>query len=68
MRRKGGFPVAKRPRIRAEQEVRLKCLECGAVSDDSARGWRAYLSYFDDESVEVCVYCPACAEREFGRD
>jgi hypothetical protein len=60
--------MAKRPRVGAEQAVSLKCLECGAVSDDSARGWRAYLSRFDDKPVEVCVYCPACAEREFGSD
>lgn len=60
--------MAKRPRIRSERGVSLKCLECGVVSDDSARGWRAYLGRFDEEPVEVCVYCPDCAEREFGRD
>ena len=41
----------------------LECIECGRRSDDEARGWRAYL---DEDSSDVCVYCEACSEREFG--
>jgi hypothetical protein len=29
-----------------------------------AAGWRAYLGVDD----EVAIYCPDCAEREFGED
>jgi hypothetical protein len=45
----------------------LTCLECGAVSDASARGWRAYIGggHEDDGPVEVGTFCPACSEREF---
>jgi|SoiMethySBSTD1v2_1073268.scaffolds.fasta_scaffold4736633_1 hypothetical protein len=47
--------------------ARLKCLECGAVSDESARGWRAYLGggHEDDGPLEVGIYCPDCSQREF---
>jgi hypothetical protein len=40
---------------------RLQCVECGRVSREDERGWTARLT--DDE---VAVYCPECAEREFG--
>lgn len=40
----------------------LECLECGA-HDGRARGWRAYL---DPEGEGLLVFCPCCAEREFG--
>jgi hypothetical protein len=50
----------------------LMCLECGATADGQARGWRggwrAYLPLDrerDDFPYDV-VYCPRCAEREFG--
>lgn len=39
----------------------LECIECLAQSEDG-RGWKAYLH---EESLEVCVYCPVCAHREF---
>ncbi len=39
----------------------LECIECLAQSEDG-RGWKAYLN---EESLEVCVYCPVCAHREF---
>lgn len=42
----------------------LTCANCGAVSDEFAEGWRAYL---DDEGQAV-TFCPECAEREFGDD
>ncbi len=42
--------------------VVLACAECGKQSEGGARGWRAPLTV-DDEAV---VYCPECAEEEFG--
>jgi hypothetical protein len=41
---------------------RLQCVECGRVSREDERGWRAYLT--DDEPPEVAVFCGLCAERE----
>ena len=53
-----------------ETATRLTCLECGAVSDESARGWRAYVGggHEDDGPVEVGTFCPACSRREFESD
>ena len=42
----------------------LECIECVAQSEDG-RGWKAYLH---EESMEVYIYCPACAHREFDAD
>ena len=39
----------------------LSCVECGKETIGSALDWRAIK--LDDE---VLVYCPNCAEREFG--
>lgn len=47
-----------------EQEQALVCVECQAVSEGQAFGWRAYLG--DDD--EALIFCPRCAEREFGGD
>jgi hypothetical protein len=45
----------------------LRCVECDRVQTDPvARGWRAYLTVDEDEPAEAIVYCPECAEREFG--
>lgn len=46
----------------------LTCLECGARSDQEARGWRALIPYYSDEeqAPNLSLYCPSCAEREFG--
>ena len=44
--------------------IALECIECAAASVEG-RGWKAYLY---EESQEVYVYCPACAQREFGAD
>jgi hypothetical protein len=46
----------------------LKCEECGAEPDFQAHGWRAFIAPRpeEDEPPEVVVYCPECAEREFG--
>jgi hypothetical protein len=42
--------------------VALICAECGALSASAADGWRAYLT----DDGEAVMFCPACAEREFG--
>jgi len=45
----------------------LRCLECGKSSDREARGWKALVGGgFEDEPVEVGIFCPECAAREFG--
>ena len=46
----------------------LRCAECGAESDQLATGWRAYLAPEPDEEPEgeIFMFCPGCAEREFG--
>ena len=46
--------------------MRLICAECGRVSDEKARGWRAYLAGDFHEPDETLVFCPDCARREFG--
>ena len=37
-----------------------------ACSPPAPRGWKAYLTTDEDEPAEAVVYCPECAEREFG--
>jgi hypothetical protein len=46
----------------------MRCAECGAESDERARGWRALLGeeWETDGSLFVVTYCPSCAEQEFG--
>jgi hypothetical protein len=44
----------------------LKCVECGRVSRENERGWRARLTAEDDGSEAIAVYCPECDEREPG--
>jgi hypothetical protein len=39
-----------------------RCGECGREWDGLERGWRRYLTVDD----ETGLYCPECAEREFG--
>lgn len=46
----------------------LRCIECGATSEDGA-GWKAELAVdlLDEaDPDEVAVYCPECCEIEFG--
>ena len=49
----------------------LRCLECNAVADEAAQGWRLYLVDENDhyrerpESPLLLAYCRECAEREF---
>jgi hypothetical protein len=58
--------TAGRERIRGSTV--LTCLECGERADEKARGWRALVPYdFEgDEQPDLSLYCPSCAEREFG--
>lgn len=44
------------------------CTECDALWQPADKErWSAYLGGDDlDEPAEVVVYCPRCAEREFG--
>jgi hypothetical protein len=46
---------------------RLDCVECGRVSQEDERGWRAYLTADEDEPAEGVVYCWRCSVKEFGR-
>lgn len=58
-----------RPRMREPTPVhtnRLKCVERARVSREDERGWRAVLAPHDEEP-DVFLFCPACAEREFGK-
>ena len=45
----------------------LECEECRGRSE-LGEGWRAMLGFFpeEDEQPFVVIYCPACAESEFG--
>jgi hypothetical protein len=40
------------------------CANCGRARENAERGWRAYLT--DDTPPSVEVFCPECAEEEFG--
>jgi predicted RNA-binding Zn-ribbon protein involved in translation (DUF1610 family) len=51
------------PREHPSHVALIRCVECRR-EDDGARGWRAYL--LADEPERVAIYCPNCAEREFG--
>ena len=56
----------------------LRCEECGREgrTGEDASGWRALLTVAPDDDVSgdtdddevrgVAIYCPQCAEREFG--
>ncbi len=50
----------------------LICEECGRVAAGGEHGWKGYLAGLneDDEGdeggAEVLIFCPRCAEREFG--
>jgi hypothetical protein len=64
-----------RPAVNADTGKNLKagamvrCAECGKLGEGSMEGWQAMLSIdIDDENTptETHLFCPACAEREFG--
>jgi hypothetical protein len=45
----------------------IRCKECDVESDELAAGWRAFLAGdFDEDEEEVVLFCPDCAEHEFG--
>jgi len=46
----------------------MRCAECGAESDERVEGWRAMLGEEDDGELVTVVFCPQCAQREFGRE
>jgi hypothetical protein len=53
----------------ALKRERLVCVECGRETTGPEKGWQAVLAGgVDEDELEVAVYCPACAEREFGED
>jgi hypothetical protein len=54
-------------KVVGQQGSIIQCAECGAESDGLAAGWRAYLAAdFDEDEGEVVLFCPDCADREFG--
>ena len=42
--------------------VSVACAECGRSDPDSGERWKLYFA----DIGEVVIYCPACAQREFG--
>jgi len=44
----------------------LVCVECGREQIADERGWRSLLTTDEEEPVEALIYCPDCAEDEFG--
>jgi hypothetical protein len=63
--------------LRAREDRRvtdsLRCSECRRQADDGAKSWRAYETQEPDDSdapgaIGVGVFCPECAEGEFGTD
>jgi DNA-directed RNA polymerase subunit RPC12/RpoP len=46
----------------------LCCADCGAEAHSMTRGWLAVHAQVPDEDEQplVVIYCPECAEREFG--
>ena len=56
-----GLPASRGVGIKPRQ---LTCVECEDVARGQAWGWRIYLGI----DYQLAVYCPDCAEREFGED
>jgi hypothetical protein len=46
----------------------VQCVECGRISGPYWIRWRAYRTDGPDGDAqpEVTIYCPGCADREFG--
>jgi hypothetical protein len=54
------------PAIEARR-IEVRCIECDVVATGPTDGWKAYIdSGRDGEPAEIVIYCPECAEREFG--
>lgn len=46
---------------------RIRCAQCGAQPRGDTTGWEPYLSGgYEDEPVELGVFCPVCAMNEIG--
>jgi hypothetical protein len=46
---------------------RLRCANCGREADNKAKGWRALHGRGEpQDQPETFVFCPVCAEQEFG--
>jgi hypothetical protein len=47
---------------------KMRCQECAVAPTGSWRGWRACRTdeQGTDDPPAVALYCPACADREFG--
>jgi hypothetical protein len=52
--------------VTGEATEPLRCVECGRVQAAPVACWVAYLTTDEDEPAEAIVYCPECAELEFG--
>jgi len=49
------------------QDEGVRCVECDRVAEGTPDGWKAFVGGgYEGEPIEVLVYCPACADREFG--
>jgi hypothetical protein len=44
----------------------LRCVECDRPSNKTAEGWAAFLTQDPDGEGPTGVFCPKCAEAEFG--
>ena len=47
-----------------DEQGHERCTECRRMWDGLERGWRRYLTV----AGVTALYCPDCAEREFGSD
>lgn len=53
--------------VAGSSRATLECVECGQAAHDACAGWKAYVADgYEFPASEVLVYCPGCAEREFG--
>lgn len=43
----------------------LECVECGGVSREDERRFRAFLTSDEDGPAEAVVFCPRCSAKEF---
>lgn len=64
-----GPPAAEARTGARESMKKLVCAECGRRAPEDARGWRALIGHDPEHKLgpqTVYVFCPECAEREFG--
>ena len=48
------------------QSEGVRCAECEAEAHEGTQRWRAFHSLEADDTVVTVVFCPECAQREFG--